>query len=134
MRPRYKMERQIIKNLIESLLLTMVTTLVHSITLMEACTLTLLFTSVLAIARGVMYTTLPTAEGRKMESMEVMAALPEDSMVIQASKFYAVARGVRPGVYCSWGDCAPMVIGVKGAVYKSFPTREKAEEFLCRFR
>lgn len=45
------------------------------------------------------------------------------------SKFYAVKKGKKPGVYTTWAQCKAMVDGYKGAQYKSFPTREEAEVF-----
>lgn len=45
-------------------------------------------------------------------------------------KFYAVRNGKKPGIYYSWDACKAMVDGYKGAVYKSFPTKEEAECFL----
>lgn len=47
-----------------------------------------------------------------------------------AKKFYAVKRGVRPGVYETWSACEPFVKGFPGAIYKSFPTRQEAEAFV----
>lgn len=44
-------------------------------------------------------------------------------------KYYAVRVGKTPGVYGTWDACKSQVDGVSGAVYKSFPTREEAEEF-----
>ncbi len=43
-------------------------------------------------------------------------------------KFYVVWQGKEPGIYTSWHDCEKQVKGVEGAKYKSFPTREAAEE------
>lgn len=43
-------------------------------------------------------------------------------------KFYVVWSGNLPGVYDSWEDCKAQVHGVKGAVYKSFESREAAED------
>ncbi len=45
-------------------------------------------------------------------------------------KFYAVRKGMTPGVYLSWEECRAQVDGYSGAVYKSFPTREEAEDFV----
>lgn len=47
-----------------------------------------------------------------------------------AKKFYAVKRGVRPGVYETWSACEPLIKGFSGAIYKSFPTRQEAEAFV----
>lgn len=46
------------------------------------------------------------------------------------AKFYSVRCGRTPGVYTSWDDCLKQVSGFSGAVYKSFSTREEAEDFL----
>ncbi|WP_300727030.1 ribonuclease H family protein [uncultured Bacteroides sp.] len=45
-------------------------------------------------------------------------------------KFYVVWKGVNPGVYTSWTDCQLQIKNFKGALYKSFDTREEAEEAL----
>lgn len=42
--------------------------------------------------------------------------------------FYVVWNGVVPGVYSSWNDCKKQVEGYEGALYKSFSTREEADE------
>lgn len=42
-------------------------------------------------------------------------------------KFYVVWKGVEPGVYSSWTDCQLQIKNYKGALYKSFATREEAE-------
>lgn len=42
-------------------------------------------------------------------------------------KYYVVWNGVCPGIYDSWTDCLLQINGYKGAVYKSFSTREEAE-------
>ena len=47
-----------------------------------------------------------------------------------AKKYYAVKRGVRPGVYETWSACEPLIKGFPGAIYKSFPTRQEAEVFV----
>ncbi len=46
-----------------------------------------------------------------------------------AKKYYAIKAGRKPGVYETWDEAKAQVAGFKGAVYKSFPTREEAEEF-----
>ena len=42
-------------------------------------------------------------------------------------KFYVVWSGLNPGIYHSWDDCQAQIKGVKGAVYKSFDSKEEAE-------
>lgn len=46
-------------------------------------------------------------------------------------KFYAVLGG-RSGdaIYTSWDACKAQVMGVKGVIYKGFPTRPEAEAFM----
>lgn len=46
------------------------------------------------------------------------------------SKFYAVVHGKIPGVYDSWEDCEKQVKGFKKALFKSFPNKKEAQEFL----
>ena len=48
-------------------------------------------------------------------------------------KYYAVAVGKRPGIYYSWEECRAVVDGVKGAVYKSFPSVREAAAFIADF-
>lgn len=43
-------------------------------------------------------------------------------------KYYVVWEGVSPGIYQSWTDCQLQVKGYEGAKYKSFDTREEAEQ------
>ncbi len=43
------------------------------------------------------------------------------------ARFYTVWKGACPGVYASWQECQLQIKGYKGAVYKSFDTREEAE-------
>ena len=44
--------------------------------------------------------------------------------------YYAVRKGVKPGVYATWAECSKMVIGCPGAQYKKFPTEEEAWGFV----
>lgn len=45
-------------------------------------------------------------------------------------KYYAVKKGITPGIYLTWDDCKKMVDGFPGAIYKGFATIEEAEVFL----
>ncbi|MDD7761904.1 MAG: ribonuclease H family protein [Firmicutes bacterium] len=45
-------------------------------------------------------------------------------------KFYAVKKGLNPGIYNSWDEAKKEVIGYKGAIYKSFKTIEEAKAFM----
>lgn len=45
------------------------------------------------------------------------------------NKFYAVIRGVIPGIYESWDECEKNVKGFPDALYKGFSTRAAAEQF-----
>lgn len=44
--------------------------------------------------------------------------------------FYAVRKGVRPGVYQTWEECKQQVHGFSGARYKKFSTSSAAERFV----
>ena len=43
------------------------------------------------------------------------------------TKFYVVWKGGNPGIYTSWTDCQLQIKNYKGAMFKSFDTREEAE-------
>lgn len=45
-------------------------------------------------------------------------------------KYYAVKAGKTPGVYETWDACKAQVHGFPGAIYKSFPTKKEAEDFV----
>ncbi len=45
----------------------------------------------------------------------------------KGKKFYVVWSGLNPGIYLSWDACQAQIKGVKGAVYKSFDSKEEAE-------
>ncbi len=45
-------------------------------------------------------------------------------------KFYAIARGYETGIYTSWPEAKNLIDGYKGAMYKSFYSREEAEAWL----
>lgn len=51
----------------------------------------------------------------------------------KSSKFYAVAIGKNAGVYESWSECQVQTEGFSKALYKSFPTRIAAEEFVSQY-
>src|SRR5687767_12402837 len=48
-------------------------------------------------------------------------------------RFYAVAVGLRPGIYTDWSDVAPTIVGVKGPKYKRFSTRAEAVNYIIEF-
>lgn len=47
-----------------------------------------------------------------------------------AKKYYAVKKGLIPGIYFTWDDCKKNIDGFPGAVYKGFQTIEEAEAFI----
>lgn len=47
-----------------------------------------------------------------------------------AKKFYAVKKGLTPGVYTSWADCQAQINGFSGAIFKGFETLEEAKTFV----
>ncbi|KAM0349713.1 hypothetical protein ACHAPU_003542 [Fusarium lateritium] len=47
-----------------------------------------------------------------------------------AAKFYAVKTGKQPGVYLDYDDCKAQTHGFAGAVFKSFKTRQEAQDFV----
>lgn len=47
-----------------------------------------------------------------------------------AKKYYAVKKGLTPGIYTSWADCQAQVNGFSGPVFKGFATKEEALDFM----
>lgn len=47
-----------------------------------------------------------------------------------ASKFYAVKKGRKPGIYKTWPDAQKQVAGFSGAQFKSFTTEQEAHDFI----
>ena len=47
------------------------------------------------------------------------------------SKFYAVRKGRQTGIFFSWPQCQNQINGYSGAEYKSFKTKEEAENYLA---
>lgn len=45
-------------------------------------------------------------------------------------KFYAVKKGFKTGIFLTWDECKNQTQGFKGALFKSFPTRNEAEAYL----
>lgn len=46
-----------------------------------------------------------------------------------SGKYYAVVKGRVPGIYTTWKDTQAQVTGFSGAIYKSFKTKQEAEDF-----
>ena len=44
--------------------------------------------------------------------------------------FYAVAKGVKIGIFNTWAECASYTQGYGGSVYKKFKTKKEAEKFI----
>ena len=47
------------------------------------------------------------------------------------SKFYAVRKGRKTGVFHSWPECQDQIKGYSGAEYKSFKSEEEAKDYLA---
>lgn len=45
-------------------------------------------------------------------------------------KYYAVVKGIKPGIYTNWDETKNQVNGFSGAVYKSFKTHKEAADFM----
>lgn len=45
-------------------------------------------------------------------------------------KFYAVKTGRVPGIYKTWAECQKQTVGYSGAIFKSFPTEQEAQNYL----
>ena len=49
---------------------------------------------------------------------------------MSGKKFYAVAKGRKPGIYTNWPEAKSQIDRFTGAIYKGFATRKEAEEWL----
>ncbi len=47
-----------------------------------------------------------------------------------AKYYYAVKKGLKPGIYNNWDECKKQVHGFSGAVYKKFGTMEEAKDYI----
>lgn len=47
-------------------------------------------------------------------------------------KFYAVRKGLKPGIYTTWDECKKQVNGFSGAEYKSFQTEDEAKNYISK--
>ncbi|POR30933.1 Ribonuclease H [Tolypocladium paradoxum] len=68
----------------------------------------------------------------KKRSAPGTAAVPGPSKkrkMDNVQKYYAVQAGFRPGVYLTYDECSKQTAGFKGAVFKSFTSREDADAF-----
>lgn len=46
------------------------------------------------------------------------------------SKYYAIKKGKIPGIYTDWETAKQQILGVSNASYKSFKTKQEAENFI----
>ena len=59
---------------------------------------------------------------------------PPKSSPNKERRYYAVARGRKPGVYTDWGQAERQVNGFSGALHKKFKTRVEAQRFVDKYR
>ncbi|MCR5213013.1 MAG: ribonuclease H family protein [Eubacterium sp.] len=48
----------------------------------------------------------------------------------EKKNYYAVRKGITPGIYKTWPECQKNVMGFPGAIYKGFKTLEEAQAFM----
>ncbi len=48
--------------------------------------------------------------------------------MMPGKKYYVVWKGLKSGVFDNWKECEAQIRGVEGAVYKSFPGLEEAQQ------
>ena len=59
---------------------------------------------------------------------------PKSSPTRKDRRYYAVARGRKPGVYTDWGQAERQVNGFSGALHKKFKTRAEAQRFVDKYK
>jgi len=50
--------------------------------------------------------------------------------ILMAQKFYAVAKGIKPGIYNSWAEAKIQIDGFSGAIFKSFASMAEAKDWI----
>ena len=46
------------------------------------------------------------------------------------SKYYAVVKGRKPGIYTTWAECQDQINGYPNSIYKSFLTLDEAKDYI----
>ncbi len=67
------------------------------------------------------------------EAIAEAVAIGEAVAVVEPPKkiaFYAVKKGISPGIYSSWEECEQQIDGFSGAEYKKFKTKVEATEYM----
>lgn len=54
-------------------------------------------------------------------------------MIHRGAKYYAVAKGFKPGIYRKWSECKEQVYRFPGNRYKSFISYFEALHYIRRF-
>lgn len=49
-----------------------------------------------------------------------------------SATYYAVARGLKPGVYSTWDECKAQVNGFKGAAFQKFSSEDAANAYILQ--
>lgn len=45
-------------------------------------------------------------------------------------KYYAIRKGMTPGIYTNWPEAQKQIVGFSNAEYKSFTSKDEAEDFI----
>eukprot|EP00029_Vermamoeba_vermiformis_P001672 TRINITY_DN11887_c0_g1_i1.p1 TRINITY_DN11887_c0_g1~~TRINITY_DN11887_c0_g1_i1.p1 ORF type:complete len:347 (+),score=56.19 TRINITY_DN11887_c0_g1_i1:42-1082(+) len=65
-----------------------------------------------------------------MSLFRISSILKTMSKRNNSTKWYAVRKGRKPGIYTQWNDCNAQVTGFKGSEFKSFTAEKDAQEYL----
>ena len=71
----------------------------------------------------------PGAVYKKFDSEAEALGFVNGEVTVKPKKYYAVQRGLVPGVYSSWEACKANIDGFPGARYKSFILEEEAPAY-----
>ena len=64
-----------------------------------------------------------------MKDSHIQIAKEKDLCGVSTMKFYAVAKGRKPGIYLTWEECKKQTTHFCGAKFKSFDSVEDAEKY-----
>ncbi|KAH6608091.1 hypothetical protein Trco_004404 [Trichoderma cornu-damae] len=72
-----------------------------------------------------------SSNNKRQAGSATASSLSKKRKMDNVQKYYAVRAGFAPGVYLTYSECQAQTAGFKGAVFKSFLTREDAEAFVA---
>ncbi|KAL4955566.1 Caulimovirus viroplasmin-domain-containing protein [Aspergillus filifer] len=82
--------------------------------------------------KGAVFQGFPTIEEANafLTGVKPLSSRGASPLSAEPTRFYAIQRGHKPGVYTNWAHAQDQIKGFQKPRYKKFSTREEAEEFV----